>query len=396
MPVLTSLARRAVRARLEALTAGRIVLVDGDRTESYGDPGAVPLRVTVRDARFYEAVAFGGALAAGEAYADGWWDVNDLTALIRLMLRERDLLDGLERGPAAILNPARRLLNALRANTRAGARRNIRAHYDLSNDFFAEFLDETMTYSAGVFSGPEVSMRDASRAKYERMARLLDLRRGDRVVEIGGGWGGFALYAAGTVGCHVTTTTISAEQHRLARERIDASGVADRIVLLQRDYRDLEGSFDKLVSIEMIEAIGHAQYGRFFEQARRLLAPGGTAAIQAIVIADERYESARREVDFIKRFIFPGSCIPSRAVLRDAAARAGLEVTESHEIGLHYAETLRRWRANFEARGDRIAALGFDERFRRLWRFYFSYCEGGFDERAIGTVQMSLAPRRAA
>jgi cyclopropane-fatty-acyl-phospholipid synthase len=395
MDLLSPLAKRALVARLAGIELGRLVLKDADRVHSWGEPEQRPVEVTVHDQRFYSAVAFGGSVGAGESFADGWWTTNDLTGLVRLMVRNRHVLDGLETGFARFVKPVRRMMHALNRNTRRGARRNIAAHYDLSNEFFATFLDDTLTYSAGLFLRPDATLRDASIAKYDRMAALLDLHASDHVVEIGTGWGGFAMHVASRYGCRVTTTTISEEQFALASQRVKEAGLSDRITLLLRDYRDLDGRFDKLASIEMIEAVGHDHYDSFFAKCRELLLPHGRAVIQAITIRDDRYESARREVDFIKRHIFPGSCIPSRQVLRTHATAAGLELIQADEMGLHYAETLRRWRHNMIAQRRRVAELGFDLRFQRLWEFYFAYCEGGFLERAIGTAQIVLAPPSA-
>ncbi|HXY19295.1 MAG TPA: cyclopropane-fatty-acyl-phospholipid synthase family protein, partial [Gemmatimonadales bacterium] len=260
----------------------------------------------------------------------------------------------------------------------------------------ALFLDDTLTYSCALFERPDASLRDASIAKYDRIAALLALGPDDHLVEIGTGWGGFAVHAARRYGCRVTTTTISAEQARLARQRVADLGLADRVTVLERDYRDLDGAYDKLVSIEMVEAVGHEYFGTFFARCAALLKPSGRAAIQAITIPDERYDAARREVDFIKRYVFPGGCLPSLAVLRQAAAATDLRLERVDEIGLHYPETLRRWRGNFTRNRDTVAALGFDERFRRIWEFYFCYCEGAFLERAIGDVQLALAKPAAA
>ena len=372
MSLLTSFAERAVRPRLAMLEQAGV-------------------KIRVRDSRFYPAVALGGHLGAAEAYAEGWWTTDDLTGVIRFFARNRDAIAGLESGWARWLNPLRRLANVIHRNTRRGARNNIRAHYDLGNDFFALFLDETMTYSCGLFERPDASLRDASIAKYDRIAALVGVTRDDHVLEIGTGWGGFAIRAASKYGCRVTTTTISAEQYRLARARVAEAGLSHLVTVLQSDYRDLEGTYDKLVSIEMIEAIGHDQYRQFFTRCAELVKPTGRVAIQAITIADDHYEAARKEVDFIKRYIFPGSCIPSVAVMREAAATTDLRVERADEIGLHYAETLRRWRETFHLNRHRIAALGFDARFQRLWDFYFCYCEGGFRERTIGNVQLSFA-----
>jgi len=395
MNPMTSLARRAVTARLAQLHHGRLLLHEESGTASWGDPAAPPLDLVVHDPRFYPAIAFGGAVGAGEAYGEGWWSSPDLTGVVRLMLRNRDVLDGLETGWSALVQPVRRLWHWLNANTRRGARRNIQAHYDLSNAFFEAFLDPTMTYSCGIFERPGATMADASTAKYARIAALLDLQPTDHVVEIGTGWGGFAIHAASHHQCRVTTTTISEEQYQLARRRVAEAGLADRVTVLKQDYRDLRGCFDKLVSIEMIEAVGHEHYGTYYRQCADLLAPHGRAVIQAITIADERYEGARREVDFIKRHIFPGSCIPSREVLARAAAPTDLTLVQADEIGLHYAETLRHWRDRMRDNRDAIAALGFDAAFQRRWEFYFCYCEGGFLERAIGTAQLVYAKPEA-
>jgi cyclopropane-fatty-acyl-phospholipid synthase len=391
MSLLSALARRGLGARLTELRHGRVALLDAETVSHYGDPDADPLEIVVLDRRFYTAVAFGGAVGAGEAYANGWWSTDDLTGVVRLLLRNRELLEDFETGWARLAKPLRRIVHALRRNTRRGSRRNISAHYDLGNEFFATFLDDTLTYSCGLFERPGSTLREASIAKYDRIAALADLRPEDHVIEIGTGWGGFAIHAASRYGCRVTTTTISEEQFRLARQRVADAGLADRVTVLQQDYRDLDGTYDKLVSIEMIEAVGHEHFGTFFSRCAELLAPHGLAAIQAITIDDARYEAARREVDFIKRHIFPGACLPSLQVLRQAAARTDLRVERADEIGLHYAETLRRWRLNLQASRGRLAALGLDDRFQRLWEFYFCYCEGGFLEHAIGDVQMLLA-----
>ncbi len=391
MPLLSSLARRAILGRLARLQHGRLLVREGGEEITAGDPAAPPVIITVHDPRFHAAVAFGGAVGAGEAYAAGWWSSDDLTGIVRLLLRNREALEGLERGSASLAGWLRRVAHALNANSRRGARRNIREHYDLGNDFFRLFLDETLTYSCALFERPVATLTEASLAKYERIAQLLDLRPTDHLLEIGTGWGGFALHAAARYGCRVTTTTISPAQLAVARERVAAAGVGDRVTLLGEDYRDLSGTYDKLASIEMIEAVGHEYYATYYQQCARLLVPRGRAVIQAITIPDERYEAARREVDFIKRYIFPGGCIPSRGVLAAAAATTDLALVQADEIGLHYAETLRRWRANLLARRQEIKALGYDERFLRLWEFYFCYCEGAFLERAIGAAQLLYA-----
>ncbi|HEY7685688.1 MAG TPA: cyclopropane-fatty-acyl-phospholipid synthase family protein [Gemmatimonadales bacterium] len=389
MNALDAIARRVLLSRFARLTHGRLTIAEFRASHSFGPGDAPSVTVMVRDPRFYRAIVLGGHLGAVEAYLDGWWETDDLTALVQLMVQNRDVLDSLESGWAFFVQPVRRLWHARRRNSRTGSRRNIAAHYDLGNEFFAEFLDETLTYSCGIFERPGASLRDAAIAKYDRICRKLDLGRGDHVLEIGTGWGGFALHAAGTYGCRVTTTTISRAQHALATERVAAAGLGDRITILLQDYRDLAGRYDKLVSIEMIEAVGHRFYRTFFRKCAALLAPGGRMALQAITIDPRYYDQARREVDFIKRYIFPGANIPSVPVLREAAEEcAGFALLHLEDITPHYAETLKRWRENFLARWDRLRAQGFSEEFRRLWQFYFCYCEGGFRERFLGDVQM--------
>jgi cyclopropane-fatty-acyl-phospholipid synthase len=284
------------------------------------------------------------------------------------------------------------LLHALRRNTRRGARRNIEAHYDLGNDFYALFLDETMSYSCAIFERPDATLREASEAKIDRALRRLGLRPGMRLLEIGSGWGALAIRAARDFGCRVTTTTLSRQQHALATERVRAAGLGDRVEVLLEDYRDLRGTYDRLVSIEMIEAVGWEYYERFFRACADRLAPDGLALVQSITIRDREFERAKREVDFIKKHVFPGGCIPSVAALVDAAGRGGdLGLVGFEEIGLHYATTLRHWRERFLGRRAEARALGHDERFLRLWEYYLAYCEGGFLERAIGNAQLLFA-----
>jgi cyclopropane-fatty-acyl-phospholipid synthase len=395
MSLLQRFAERGVRATFRSIRKGSLVVHDSGFTERFGDPDAEPVELTVHDARFYPAIAFDGHLGSGESYAMGWWSVNDLTALVQLMHRNRDTLEALETGWARLLKPVRWLAHALHRNTRSGSRKNIEAHYDLSNEFFQLFLDETMTYSCGIFERPDASLRDASIAKYENMAALMELGPQHHVLEIGTGWGGFAIHAAKEYGCRVTTTTISQQQFDLATERVRDAGLADRVTVIKQDYRDLTGTYDRLVSIEMIEAVGHEYYGTFFEKCAELLAPGGRMAIQAITIEDRRYEATRREVDFIKKYIFPGSNIPSVTALCMAASTTALRLVQANEIGLHYAETLRRWRMAFNENVDRVRELGFDDKFIRLWEFYFCYCEGGFLEGSIGDVQLAFTKSRA-
>jgi len=391
---LDAVARRALRERLGGLRHGAITLVDGDRVECFGNVTprcALAATVRVHDPRFYGEIAFGGSIGAGEAYMQGYWSVDDLTALTRILLSNRDVLDGMEGGAARVTAPLQKALHWAARNTRAGSTRNIAAHYDLGNEFFRLFLDPTMMYSCAVFERADMTLEEASTAKLDRICRRLVLGPDDHVLEIGSGWGGFALHAARHYGCRVTTTTISRQQCRLARERVAAAGLANRVTVLLEDYRDLTGRYDKLVSIEMIEAVGHQYYDTYFRACSELLKPDGMMLLQAITIADQRYETARRSVDFIQRHIFPGSCIPSVAVITDAVARVtDFKVFHLEDIGPHYATTLARWRENLFANVEQVRALGCSDGFIRMWEFYFCYCEGGFAERAIGDVQMLL------
>jgi len=381
-----------VLARLRELAVGEITLRDGGFHEKFGQPSAAfPLsaEITVNAPDFYSDIAFGGSVGAGEAYIHGHWACTDLEALVRILLRNRGVLDNMETGTAMVTRPLQKLFHRLNRNTRSGSRRNIAAHYDLGNDFYALWLDERMMYSSAWYPSAGADLAEASLAKLERICRRLDLQASDHVVEIGTGWGGFAIHAASRYGCRVTTTTISKEQYDYARARIDEAGLGDRITLLQRDYRDLEGQFDKLVSIEMIEAIGHEYLDTFFAKCAALLKPQGEMVLQAITIADQRYAEAVKTVDFIKRHVFPGGFLPSLTAITGSMTRAtDLRAIAVEDIGLHYAQTLRDWRQRFFARIFDVRKLGYSEEFIRLWEFYLCYCEGAFRERAIGDIQM--------
>jgi cyclopropane-fatty-acyl-phospholipid synthase len=389
--LLGDAARRIVFSRLERLSHGALVLHEGSNAWRFGSETAPALDVRVHDPAFYADLALGGSVGAGEAYMLGHWSAADLTGVMRLLLKNRAALDAMEGGLARFSAPLRLAAHWLHRNTRAGSRRNIAAHYDLGNDFFRLFLDETMMYSCAIFEYPAMTLAEASRAKLEAVCRKLALAPGDHVLEIGTGWGGFALHAAGRHGCRVTTTTISPSQYQLARERVRAAGLEDRVTVLLEDYRDLAGRYDKLVSIEMIEAIGHRQFEEFFRRSAQRLAPGGSMLLQSIVIDDRHYARARDEVDFIKRYIFPGCCIPSLGALSRAMAVASdLHIEDVEDIGPHYATTLARWRDNFHARLAEVRALGYPDEFVRMWEFYLCYCEAGFAERALGDVQLLL------
>ena len=391
---LDRILRKRVLDQLRALQGRAIVLADALGCIRTGDAGhaAAPLRIDVHGPGFYRALAANGSVGAAESYMDGEWDCADLVGLVQLLVRNRDLLDAMERGPARIGGWAMRGWNALRRNTRDGARRNIAAHYDLGNAFFRLFLSEDLMYSSALYAGDDDTLEAASTRKLDRICDKLRLGPDDHVVEIGTGWGGFAVHAARTRGCRVTTTTISREQHALASQRVVDAGLQDRVTVLLSDYRDLQGQYDKLVSIEMIEAIGAQYLDTYFATLGRLLKPEGLALVQAITIEDHRYEQALRSVDFIKRHIFPGSFIPSVAAMLAAKTRSSdLALVHLEDFGPSYARTLHDWRERFLARREDVRAQGFDERFLRMWNFYLAYCEGGFRERSIGVAHVLMA-----
>lgn len=386
--------RNRVHSGLAGLRGGQLRVSDHAGAVVLGEAGSEPslhADLRVHDPEFYRQVALNGSVGAGESYMDGQWSSEDLVSLVRLLVRNRDLLDGMEGGLARLGGLAMKAWHALRRNTRSGSRRNISAHYDLGNDFFELFLDSKMMYSSGIFA-PGDTLDQASERKLDRICQKLDLRPSDHLVEIGTGWGGMAVHAASRYGCSVTTTTISREQHALASKRVHEAGLSDRVTVLLEDYRDLQGEFDKLVSIEMIEAIGHQYLDTYFGKCAALLKPEGLALIQAITIEDERYEQALHSVDFIKRHVFPGSFIPCVSRTVASAADAGkLRLLNLEDFGPSYAETLRQWRVRFLSRLDEVRAQGFDERFIRMWEFYLCYCEGGFLERSISDVHLLFA-----
>ncbi|MDE0691519.1 MAG: cyclopropane-fatty-acyl-phospholipid synthase [Gammaproteobacteria bacterium] len=417
----------AVERALRNLRGGTLLLATAVGTAEYG-AGAPTVRVTVHQADFFRRLLLRGSVGAGESYMDGEWDCDDLPALLRIMLRNRSALEGLEglaSVPAAVGDA---LGHRFRRNTLRGSRRNIHAHYDLGNDFFRIFLDQGMSYSCAVYDTGAESLEEASAAKLERLCRKLQLGPDDHLLDVGCGWGGLAIYAAERFGCRVTAVTVSEAQHRHARERVAACGLGERIKVLARDYRRVTGQFDKIVSVEMVEAVGHDHLDRYFAACSHLLKPSGLMALQAIVIRDSRYRRALHRADFIKKHIFPGGFIPSVSVLTRAAAKADLTLVNLEDFGLDYARTLREWRLRLDAGAHRLPAqlapqqpspsdnascpspsrpaacqqaAGsrhpksdklLEERFVRMWRFYFAYCEAGFAERATSDVQMLLAP----
>jgi cyclopropane-fatty-acyl-phospholipid synthase len=397
--LLTQLAKRLLIGQLRRIRDGRLRLIDGATVTSFGAvTETAPFDVTIRvhSPRFYSEVVFGGTLGSGEAYMHGYWHCDDLTGLVRLMVVNRHLMNDVDSGLSRLSAPLLKLAHWLNRNDKTGSRRNIAAHYDLGNEFFELFLDETMAYSCGIFEHAGSSLLDASTAKFDAACGKLELKPGQHLLEIGTGWGGLAIHAAREYGCRVTTTTISREQYEFARERVARAGLSDRITLLLEDYRDLRGEYDALVSIEMIEAVGDEYLDTYFGRCNELLRPSGAMLLQAITIRDQFYDQARRSVDFIKRFIFPGSFIPSVQALINSLARAtDLKLFHMEDIGPHYARTLRAWRERFLARQADVRALGYPERFVRMWEFYLCYCEGGFEERQLGDVQMLLTKPRS-
>ncbi|MHC4476645.1 MAG: class I SAM-dependent methyltransferase [Planctomycetota bacterium] len=389
---LDRMARRTILALLKRLVHGRLALVENGHHHHFGEKSdwfSLQAVIHVHHPQLYTRIFFGGSIGAAEAYMDGLWSADDLTMVMRILALNQKAFEDLEKGLARLTAPFYKFYHFVKKNTKAGSRKNIMAHYDLGNDFYALFLDETMTYSCGIFENGKSSLKDASVAKYDRICRKLQLKTGDRLVEIGTGWGGFAVHAAQNYDVHVTTTTISDEQYHFAEKRIKAAGLEDRITLLKKDYRDLSGKFDKLVSIEMIEAVGHHYLKTFFRSCSRLLKDDGMMALQAITIGDQIFDRHKRSVDFIKRYIFPGSCIPSITAISNAIAGAtDLRIVHVEDITPHYARTLREWRQRFFANLEKVRTLGFSDMFIRMWEYYFCYCEGGFAERYIGDVQM--------
>ena len=394
LTMLESLGRRIVLGALGRLQYGHITLIDGDvRHESRGsvDTPTKTCVVRVKDRRFYSAAAFGGTIGIAEAYMDGAWEADDLPGLIETLTMNVCARDGLEVVLNTVRAPIERARMLMRRNTLSGSRRNIRAHYDLSNEFFGLFLDPTMTYSCAIFENAATPLEAAQVEKIDRACRKLELRATDHLLEIGTGWGALALHAARKYGCRVTTTTISERQHEMAERRIRESGLQNRITLVKEDYRNLTGTYDKIVSIEMVEAVGAEHIDGYFRQCSRLLKQDGAALIQAIVIRDQFFASAARSNDFLKQYIFPGSCLLSVQRITDAVMRrTDMRVWNLDDIGPHYVRTLALWREAFHARLGDVRALGYDERFVRMWDYYLAYCEGAFRARHVGDVQVLL------
>lgn len=393
--LVSRVARNLVIHQLRQLGAGTLIIRESgmeDLVFGDGSDEHPPAELIVHDPSTWRDLLTGGSVGAAEAYVAGDWSSPDLVALLRFFTRNIDRMNEFEDKFSWVTKPALKGLHWLNRNTKDGSRKNISAHYDLGNDLFETFLDPTMMYSSAIYPNEDSTLEEAAVHKLDTICKKLDLQPSDRVIEIGTGWGGFAIHAAKHYGCHVTTTTISKEQLELAQERVRSEGLEDRITLLFDDYRDLAGQFDKLVSIEMIEAVGPQYLDSYFSQINALLKPNGLALVQAINMPEQRYQRALKNVDFIQRFIFPGSFIPSfGAILESLRNESNLVLTHSEDTGFHYARTLKDWCDRFMANRETLESMGYDQAFRKLWHFYFAYCEAGFSERAIGVSQLVFA-----
>jgi len=389
------LARQLFIKVLQQSQTGHLEIIDGDDHFTFGETNSdsnIRAHITVHDHQLYQDLLIGGSIAAGEGYIRQYWSTPNLTEVMRFFSANMAVLEGLQQRKSLLFTGLLRLHHYFNRNTQTGARRNISAHYDLGNEFFRLFLDSSMMYSSAVYPSQEATLAEASEYKLKLICEQLELSPNDHLIEIGSGWGGMAVYAASNYGCRVTTTTISKEQYRLTRERIMEAGLEEQVTVLCEDYRDLTGTYDKLVSIEMIEAVGHHFFSNYFAKVGSLLKPHGKAVIQTITIPDKRFHSYKRSVDFIKRYIFPGGCLPSINQISHHVARStDMELVHLRDITLDYAKTLSDWRDAFMANFEQIREMGFDDEFKRLWEYYLCYCEGGFRERVIGTVQVTFA-----
>ncbi|MGO2089894.1 MAG: class I SAM-dependent methyltransferase [Oceanisphaera sp.] len=380
--------RQLAFALLAQLQDAKLTIKDGQQVYEFGDKEAqLQAHVQVHDTRFYRRLMLGGSIGAAEAWVDGSWHSPNLSALMQIFARNMALLDKFERRLAWLTTPLHKLKHKLNRNSLKGSRANIAAHYDLGNNMYQLFLDPLMQYSSAVFPTPNTDLAQAQEHKLHLICQQLDLKPTDTLLEIGTGWGGLACFAAEHYGCHVTTTTLSAEQLKVAQQRVMEAGLQDKVTLLLEDYRDLKGQYDKLVSVEMIEAVGHAYLPAYFSALNRLLKPNGKLLIQAITIADQRYDQYRKGVDFIQRYIFPGGCLPSVSEMcRHLKEQTDMTLSKLQDYGQHYGQTLNIWAARFQQLEPELKALGYSRDFHRLWAFYFAYCEGAFREGSIGLV----------
>ena len=379
--------------KLNGIRFGRLTIVDGPSTFIYGDKDSeFQATITVTSQEFYVFLGSGGTLGAAEAYTAGYWFADNLVSLVQIIIKNKKIMQNLESGLARLANPFNKIIHKRRQNSIEGSKKNILAHYDLSNEFYQLWLDSTMTYSCGVFLNDDSSMKEASIEKLDRFCRKLKLTKDDKVLEIGTGWGSFALHAAKNYGCHVTTTTISDKQFGYVSDLINKEGLSSQIALLNSDYRELEGSFDKIVSIEMIEAVGPQHIPGFFDKVSTLLRPGGLMALQGITYNDPDFEAYKNSVDFIRKYIFPGGCLVSVSQIKESIkAKTDLTLVDLEDITQHYARTIKHWRQDFLKSLPEIRSLGFSESFIRIWEFYLVYCEAGFLENLIGDFQFVFA-----
>ena len=390
---LTSVFKNGLKKKLSHLNVGCISVVDGVDKFSFGDTGSeLRVNVQVHSQEFYVMTGSGGAMGIAEAYILGYWTSDDVVMLMRIILRNRSIMLSLNDGFAKILSPINKLIHRSRQNTLKGSKENILAHYDLSNDFYKLWLDPTMTYSCAYFKDTNTTLEDASIEKLDRMCRKLKLSEKDNILEVGTGWGSFSIHAAKNYGCSITTTTISDAQYEYAKARVLEEGLESKINVINKDYRKLDGQYDKIVSIEMIEAVGYEYISEYFRKLSSLLKPDGLMALQGITYNDQNFDTYKDSVDFIKKYIFPGSCLISISQIIDVIKnKTDLSMIDMEDITRHYAETLNRWRKNFMSVLPEVKEMGYSKAFINMWEFYFLYCEAGFLERNIGDVQLVFA-----
>ena len=394
---LSSVFKNTLLKKFKDIKNGYIVLKDNDKRYTFGDKSEkLNTHITILSQEFYVLLGSGGTVGVSEAYMAGYWKATNLVALLQIVLKNRSLLDSLDSGLAQLIKPINKQIHKNRQNTLKGSKSNILAHYDLSNDFYKLWLDSTMTYSCGYFKEEDSSLESASIEKMDRICRKLNLSERDSLLEIGTGWGSFSVHAAKNYGCNITTTTISDAQFEYSKSLFEKEGLNSKIRLINQDYRKLEGQFDKIVSIEMIEAVGYQYIPEYFKKITSLLKPNGKAAIQGITYNDQNFDEYKNSVDFIKKYIFPGSCLISIAQVIDVIKmHTDLALVDMEDLTLHYSKTLNQWRANFLKILPEVKKLGFSDAFINMWEFYFVFCEAGFLERNIGNVQMILAKSEA-
>jgi cyclopropane-fatty-acyl-phospholipid synthase len=388
---MNHLYKKIIHQRLSQIKDAHIIIKDGKSINKFGKPGNLSAKINILDIVFYKNIILGGTIGASESFIRGEWSSPNLTNVIRVLARNTEAQDKLENLFTLLSQPFLKVMHKLNENSVRGSKKNISRHYDLSNDFFSLFLDKNMMYSSAIYKSRKTSLEDASTNKLDVICKKLNLKKTDHVIEIGTGWGGFAIYAAKNYGCKVTTTTVSIEQYKFSKQKIKEAGLGKKIKVLLKDYRLLKGQYDKLVSIEMIEAVGYQFYDEYFKIIGQLLKNDGEALIQAITIKDQRYTKAIQSVDFIQKYIFPGSCIPSiTAIQNSLTSSTDLVINDIRDIGHHYARTLADWRKRFLKNKQEIRKLGFDDKFLRMWLFYFAYCEGGFEEKVISDIHLHI------